>query len=62
MLEEQGIQLTQGQVSQQREGSAEQRAARERTQGQGASAQSDNELLQQQAIVRVSDRMVDYYA
>ncbi|RVU41325.1 flagellar hook-length control protein FliK [Rheinheimera riviphila] len=62
MLEEQGIELTQGQVSQQREGSAEQRQTRERNQGLDQGTDIGDEPLQQQAIVRVSDRMVDYYA
>jgi|GEM_PF-6498930 len=62
MLEEQGIELTQGQVSQQREGSAEQRQARERQQGLDQMPDIGDEPLQQQAMVRVSDRMVDYYA
>ncbi|OBP15372.1 hypothetical protein A5320_08390 [Rheinheimera sp. SA_1] len=62
MLEEQGIELTQGEVSQQREGSAEQRQTRERNQGLDQGLDTGDEPLQQQAIVRVSDRMVDYYA
>lgn len=62
MLEEQGIELTQGQVSQQGEGSDAKREARERNQALGKGADLSDEPLQQQAIVRVSDRMVDYYA
>jgi flagellar hook-length control protein FliK len=62
MLEEQGMQLTDGQVSQQREGSDDQKQARQRHQVAGQGVDIDDEPLQQQAIVRVSDRMVDYYA
>jgi flagellar hook-length control protein FliK len=62
MLAEQGIELTQGQVSQQREGSDAQRQARERNQFFAPGAETGDEPLLQQAIVRVSDRMVDYYA
>lgn len=62
MLEEQGIELTQGQVSQQGEGSDAQRQARERQQAFGRGADRNDEPVSQQAIVRVSDRMVDYYA
>ncbi len=62
MLEEQGIELKDGQVSQQREGSDEQRQARERNQVLGNGSDMDDEPLQQQAMIRVSDRMVDYYA
>jgi len=62
MLAEQGIELTQGQVSQQREGSDSQRQAKERNQFFAQGAESGDEPLIQQAMVRVSDRMVDYYA
>jgi len=62
MLQEQGIELTEGQVSQQREGSAEQRQARERAASPVTGAMAEDEPVRQQAIVRVSDRMVDYYA
>lgn len=62
MLEEQGMQLTDGQVSQQREGTDDQKQARQRNQAFGQGADIDDEPLQQQAMVRVSDRMVDYYA
>jgi flagellar hook-length control protein FliK len=62
MLAEQGIELTQGQVSQQREGADSQRQAKERNQFFAQGAESGDEPLIQQAMVRVSDRMVDYYA
>ncbi len=62
MLQEQGIELTEGQVSQQREGADEQRQARERNQSVGHGADREDEPMMQQAVVRVSDRMVDYYA
>jgi flagellar hook-length control protein FliK len=62
MLQEQGIELTEGQVSQQREGSDGQRQAQERNHGVGHGADVDEEPLLQQAMIKVSDRMVDYYA
>lgn len=62
MLEEQGMQLTDGQVSQQREGTEGQKQARQREPAVGQSSENDDEPRQQQAMVRVSDRMVDYYA
>lgn len=62
MLEEQGMQLTDGQVSQQREGTDDQKQARQRFQSAGQGSDIDNEQQQHQAMVRVSDRMVDYYA
>jgi flagellar hook-length control protein FliK len=62
MLQEQGIELTEGQVSQQRERSDEQRQARERNYGVSHGTAVDDEPMLQQAMIKVSDRMVDYYA